>query len=77
MIIFIGNLPPEVGANELADLGQLTTGTPVRIYKKRDGTGGLHRYGLVHLGSEKDGRSLIRRLHGTGIRGNSLQVREF
>jgi RNA recognition motif-containing protein len=77
MIIFIGNISPEVTANDLASLGQRYAGMPVRIHKKQDGNGGLYRYGLVHLNSEKDGRKLIRLLHGTGWHGCRLEVREF
>jgi len=77
MIVFIGNLPAEVTANDLVAIAQLADGTPVRICKKLDGNGGWYRYGLVHLNSERGGRKLIRLLHGAGMRGNSLVAREF
>jgi hypothetical protein len=77
MIVFIGNLPAEVTANDLVAIAQLAAGTPVRICKKQDGNGSWYRYGLVHLDSEKDSRKLIRWLHGTGMGGNRLEAREF
>jgi hypothetical protein len=55
----------------------LAAGTPVKIYKKQAGNGDRYRYGLAHLKSEKEGRKLIRRLHGAEMRGNSLEAREF
>ncbi|MDH3899591.1 MAG: RNA-binding protein [Gammaproteobacteria bacterium] len=77
MIVFIGNLPAEITVKDLVDVAQLAAGTAVRICKKRDSDGGLYRYGLVHLKSDREGRKLIRRLHGTGMSGNSLQAREY
>ena len=77
MIVFIGNLPAEVTANDLVAVAQLAAGTPVRICKKQDGNGGWYRYGLVYLNSAAGGRKLIQRMHGTGMRGYSLQAREF
>jgi len=74
MIVFIGNLPAEVSAHDLAGLGRLTAATPVRIHKKKAGNGGLYRYGLVYLYSVKDGRKLIRRLDGTGLDGIGLRA---
>jgi hypothetical protein len=92
MIVFVGNLPAEVTADDLVAVAQLAPGTPVKICKKQDGNGGRYRYGLVHLDSEGDGRKLIRRLHGTvmqgtglrgivmhgtGMQGNRLEARKF
>jgi len=77
MIVFIGNLPAGVTADDLVAVAQLAAGTPVKICKKQDGNGGRYRYGLVHLDSARSGRKLIQRLHGAGMRGNRLQAREF
>lgn len=77
MIIFIGNLTAEITAHDLVAVAQLAAGTPVKVYKKPDGNGGLYRFGLVHLNSEKEGSKLIRRLRRTEMHGNSLETREY
>jgi len=77
MIVFIGNLPADVAAHDLVAVARLAAGTPLRICKQQDGNGGRYRYGLVHLDSDKQGRKLIRQLHGTGMRGNRLEAREY
>jgi hypothetical protein len=77
MIVFIGNLPADITANEIVAGARLATGTVVRICKKQDGSGGRYRYGLVHMELEKEGRKLIRRLRKTAMRGNKLKAREF
>ncbi|UCC56180.1 MAG: RNA-binding protein [Gammaproteobacteria bacterium] len=77
MIVFIGNLPADITANEITALAQLAAGNAVRIYKKQDGSGSRYRYGLVHMESEREGRKLIRRLQKIAVRGYSLQAREF
>lgn len=77
MIIFLGNLPAIATEQDLHDLARLDEETRVRIYKKQDGKGGLHRYGLVYMKTDDDGRKLIRRLQGVACHGRTLQVREF
>lgn len=77
MIVFIGNLPADVTADEIADMTRLATGTVIRIYKKQNGSGGRYRYGLLHMEPEKEGRKLIRRLRKITMRGHKLNAREF
>ena len=77
MIIFLGNLPAIATEQDLHDLARLDGATRARIYKKQDGKGGLHRYGLVYLKTDNDGRKLIQRLQGAVCRGQTLEVREF
>lgn len=77
MIVFISNLPAAVTAGDLAAAARLAAGTPVKVCKKQDGNGGRYRYGLVHLESDRQGRKLIRRLHGTTMGGNRIEAREF
>jgi len=77
MIIFIGNLPAGISERELQHLAQPPGGVPVRIVKKRNRSGNLYRYGLVHARSEGDALKVIRRVHGKDCMGVKLVAREY
>jgi hypothetical protein len=77
MIVFIGNLPAGISERELQHLARPPDGAPVRIVKKRNGSGNLYRYGLVHARSDRDGVKVIRRVHGKDCMGLQLVAREF
>jgi RNA recognition motif-containing protein len=77
MIVFIGNLPAGISERELQHLAQPPGGVPVRIVKKRNRSGNLYRYGLVHAHTERDALKVIRRLHGRDCMGMQLVAREF
>jgi hypothetical protein len=77
MIIFIGNLPAGMTARAINELAGRDTAMPVRICKKDDGAGGLHRYALLHVKSVREGLRLIRRLDGVDCLGNRLVAREY
>lgn len=77
MIIFIGNLPPAARETDTCIFAGLPEGAQPRVYKKQDGNGGLHRYALIHPGSEREGRRLIRRLNGRTCDGHKLIAREY
>ena len=77
MIVFIGNLPAGLSERELQHLARPPDGAPVRIVKKRNHSGNLYRYGLVHARSDRDGLKVIRRVHGKECMGTQLVAREF
>jgi len=77
MIIFIGNLPAAMTLRDLCGLARLPTGLHARIHKTHDGKQGLHRYGLIHAQSERDGYKIIKRMHGLTHQGCILEAREF
>jgi len=77
MIVFIGNLPAGISERDLQYLAQPPGGVPVRIVKKRNRSGNLYRYGLVHARSERDASKVIRRVHGKDCMGVQLVAREF
>ena len=77
MIVFIGNLPAGISERELQQLARPPDRAPVRIVKKRNRSGNLYRYGLVHARSERDAHKVIRRVHGKVCMGAQLVSREF
>jgi hypothetical protein len=77
MIVFIGNLNAATTGHDLCRIARLPEGACPRIIKKPDGAGGLHRYGLVYTSTEREGKKLIRRIHGKSCHGHRLVAREF
>jgi hypothetical protein len=77
MIIFIGNLPAGASERDPCVLVALPEGMLPRIIKKDDGNGGLHRYALVQSRSDREGHTLIGRLHGRICHDHTLVAREF
>jgi hypothetical protein len=77
MIVFIGKLHAATSEKDIRILARPPAGASIRIIKKPDGTGGLHRYGLVYTRSEGDSRKVIKRVHGKVCHGSKLQAREF
>ena len=77
MIVFIGNLHAATLAHDISRLARLPDSACPRIIKKPDGTGGMHRYGLVYMASEREGQKLIKRVHGKNCHGHKLVAREF
>ena len=77
MIVFIGNLRAAASERDFWRLVRLPEGSYTRIIKKPDGKGGMHRYGLVYMPSEREGLKLIKGIHGKICYGRTLVAREF
>ena len=77
MIVFIGNLRAAATEQDIDRLVHLPEGACSRIVKKPDGLGGVHRYVLVYTSSEREGRKIIKRIHGSMSHGRQLVAREY
>jgi len=77
VIVYIGNLPPVFTTSHLCELARIASGTHHRIIKIHDGSGDVHRYGLIYLKSERAAEELIGSLDAFVCQGHTLEVREY
>jgi hypothetical protein len=77
MVVFIGNLPKQAAEKDLCHLAGLAAATPVRIFKKSNASGEVHRFALVPVSSEMQARRLVNRMRGFLWYGHKLAARSY
>lgn len=74
--LYVGNLPYEIGENELQDLfAQAGTVDSVRVMRDQ-ATGRARGFAFVEMGTDDEAQQAINMMHGKPLGGRALTVNE-